>query len=158
MLRKGYMNEAAARVNFMGRLLRDLLILPGTVETQAETFNYHYAADGTKLKKTTALSGTYLEQETYYNRIRLLLLGLLPLPCFFLPLLENGFALIYLLLNPFGVLVKLIWKNGDGVDIPRDIIPLFISEIRGRIDFVELFSPIGFAIVMNDGNDGYYSD
>lgn len=40
MLRKGYMNEAAARVNFVDRLLRDLLILPGTVETQAETFRY----------------------------------------------------------------------------------------------------------------------
>ncbi len=78
--------------------------------------------------------------------------------CFFLPLLENGFTLFYLLLNPFGVLVKLVWENGDGVDIPRDLFPLFFGEVRGGRDFVELFSPIGFAIVMNDGNDGYYSD
>ena len=38
--------------------------------------------------------------------------------CFSLPLFENGFALFYLLLNPFGVLFKLVWKNGDGADIP----------------------------------------
>ena len=74
-------------------------------------------------------------------------LNLLPLSSLFLSLLKNGFALFYLLLNPFGVLVELVWKNGDGVDIPRNLFSLFIGEIRGRIDFVELFSPIGFAIV-----------
>ena len=46
------------------------------------------------------------------------LLCLLPLPCFFLPLLENGFAIFYLLLNPFGILFELVRKNSDGVDIP----------------------------------------
>lgn len=76
----------------------------------------------------------------------------------FLPLLKNCFALFYLLLNPLGILVKLVWKNGDGVDILRDIFPLFFGEVRGRIDLVELFPPVGFAIEMNDGYDDYYCD
>lgn len=86
------------------------------------------------------------------------LLCLLPQPCFFLPLLENGFAIFYLLLNPFGILVELVWKNGDGVDIPRNLFSLFIGEIRGRIDFIKLFSPVGFTIEMNDGYDDDYCD
>ncbi len=77
---------------------------------------------------------------------------------FFLPLLKNGLALFYLLLNQFGFLFKLVWKNGDGMDIPRNLFSLFIGEIRGRIDSVELFSPIGFAIEMNDGYDDDYCD
>ena len=60
------MNEAAARVNIADRLLRDLLNLPGTVETSTHTLNYQYGADGTKLKKTATLSGSHFETETYY--------------------------------------------------------------------------------------------
>ena len=58
--------EAAARVNIADRLLRDLLNLPGTVETSTHTLNYQYGADGTKLKKTATLSGSHFETETYY--------------------------------------------------------------------------------------------
>ena len=60
------MNEAAARVNIADRTLRDLLNLPGTVETSTHTLNYQYGADGTKLKKTATLSGSHFETEIYY--------------------------------------------------------------------------------------------
>jgi len=57
-----------------------------------------------------------------------------------------------------GILGKLVWENGDGVDIPRDLFFLLFGEIRGRIDFVVLFTPVGFTIEMNDGYDDYYCD
>lgn len=68
-------------------------------------------------------------------------LNLLPLSSLFLSLLKNGFALFYLLLNPLWVLIELVWKNIDGVDIPRDLFFLLFGEIRGRIDFIVLFPP-----------------
>ena len=44
----------------------NLLNLPGRVETSTHTVDYLYGADGTKLSKTVALSGTYFETDTHY--------------------------------------------------------------------------------------------
>ena len=66
MVKSDNISEAAVRVEIVDRLLRDLLNLPGRVETSTHTVDYLYGADGTKLSKTVALSGTHFETDTHY--------------------------------------------------------------------------------------------
>lgn len=73
---------------------------------------------------------------------------------FFLPLLEDAFVLYYLL-DLFRVLVKLVSENGYCVGILLDGQSFLFCEKRRRINFIELFTPIGVAIEMSDCNDDY---
>ena len=95
------------------------------------------------------------------EQVREILYCLMPslvLFCFFFPLLENDFILLYYLLDPFRALVILIRENGYCVGGSLDSLPFLFCEKRRGIHFVILFSPVGFTIEMNDGYDDDYCD